>query len=159
MPTTLRRAYPLGWWPDGKDLLVYGLSEGGTIGFSRLDINTGNHQLILGSEVQTESDEAKLSPDGQQIVVPVHLNGKVELHAFKAEPNAKPMPLWAGAMFDTFFPEWSPDGRLIAFLAGAWTETHGVFGAEAQQLFVIPRSGGEPKNLRQKPDERYGQIA
>ncbi|MGH8188705.1 MAG: TolB family protein, partial [Steroidobacteraceae bacterium] len=55
-----------------------------------------------------------------------------------AQPTA---PMEMRAFFSgrwTYQPRWSPDGRMLAYLQDDW---------DRQQLFVVPASGGTPRQL------------
>lgn len=80
---------------------------------------------------------AKLSPDGRSAVyVLSHVNDKEEEHTaiwIVSVDSGKSRQLTAGTASD-FSPEWSPDGKKIAFLSSR---------AGIPQVYIIPVDGGE----------------
>jgi dipeptidyl aminopeptidase/acylaminoacyl peptidase len=95
------------------------------------------------------------SPDGTTIVssssngIPLLLLGrsgvKTTIYAIDPETGGKKL-LWTDSSGDKRLPAWSPHGKSVAYLAGAYSGW--------QSLFLIPSRGEQPVNLTAKLD-RY----
>lgn len=91
------------------------------------------------------------SPDGQRIAfIRRHGEGDVDkmpnqdVFVVDARAGAEPRRLTMTAALERGTPEWSPDGRMLAYLTGDEPR----FSAYVQdQLAVVPSDGGEPRVL------------
>ena len=88
-------------------------------------------------------EEFDLSPDGSQIVFRSARAGNYNLWLVPAtggEPKAiTNLPIG----FRARFPTWSPDGKWIAYEV----DNHQQYQSETYDVYVIPATGGEPRNL------------
>jgi serine/threonine protein kinase len=90
------------------------------------DVSTGFAQSAAtprSVERLTDSEhvesEAALSPDGKQVVFVAPGDGVTDLYAVRAGSRAQPRPLTRTADVEERTPAFSPDGQLLAFVAGA----------------------------------------
>jgi dipeptidyl aminopeptidase/acylaminoacyl peptidase len=99
------------------------------------------------------------SPDGTQIAfLSNHTedpdrNANADIWVMNAKPNAqmKQITTWAGRDFS---PEWSPDGKQIAYLRTTSSENYIMY--DQSILCVISKDGGEPKLLTKSLDRPVG---
>ena len=99
------------------------------------------------------------SPDGSQIAfLSNHTedpdrNANADIWVMDAKPNAqmKQITTWAGRDFS---PEWSLDGKQIAYLRTTSSENYIMY--DQSILCVISKDGGEPKLLTQSLDRPVG---
>ena len=99
------------------------------------------------------------SPDGSQIAfLSNHTedpdrNANADIWVMDAKLNAqmKQITTWAGRDFS---PEWSPDGKQIAYLRTTSSENYIMY--DQSILCVISKDGGEPKLLTQSLDRPVG---
>jgi dipeptidyl aminopeptidase/acylaminoacyl peptidase len=109
--------------------------------------------LTMG--IYNEKDAA-WSPDGSLIAfssnrtVDPDRNENTDIYTIEAKPGAamKKITTWAG---EDGHPQWSPDGKYIAYLQSSTNEAFNMYGVF--YLAVIPKEGGEPK-LINKPTDR-----
>ena len=93
-----------------------------------------------------QSDPA-WSPDGKYIAYTSNRtddpdrNTNSDIFIIEAKPKAKPRQLTTWADFDRN-PEWSPDGKSIAYLRSISPEWDAY---DEPHLAIIPANGGEPK--------------
>jgi RNA polymerase sigma factor (sigma-70 family) len=137
--TDIRNPYELGWFPDGKSVLIGGRTSRGQYGLFRLDVTTGKTDTLIARNRSVFG--GALSPDGQQVAFSM-LNDQNDpgLYVMKAEPDAKPVLLRAAPAESSFHPSWSPDGKSIVFVSNS-------YGSQRGRLLVIPAQGGELKEL------------
>lgn len=85
----------------------------------RWDRASGAMQMLTHGMRVSDPD---VSPDERQVAFVRNGRGRRELAIMPLRPEARPRVLWRGAeRFDqAFSPDWSPDGRRIAF--SAWRE-------------------------------------
>ncbi len=94
-----------------------------------------------------------LSPDGRRAAVAVtrlDLDAdeyRSQLWLLDTTGGAEPRPLTHGPRDSA--PRWSPDGRWLAFLRVASTDSPGP--ASKPQLYLLPTDGGEPRRLTEHP--------
>jgi dipeptidyl aminopeptidase/acylaminoacyl peptidase len=114
-------------------------------------------EVISGDKIATlqSVDEFALSPDGNQaaIVMPSPTaQGAPGIWIKSTSHDEAPQPL-KGALPGDYAPNWSPDGRNIAFLSGR--EAGGNTGP---QVFVIPNAGGGPRRITDRPGGIFGFV-
>ena len=98
---------------------------------------------------------ASWSPDGSLIVFTSNRtadpdkNENTDIYTIEAKPGAamKKLTSWAG---EDGHPQWSPDGKNIAYLQSSMNEAFN--GYSVPYLAVIPKDGGEPKLLSRSTD-------
>jgi dipeptidyl aminopeptidase/acylaminoacyl peptidase len=94
-----------------------------------------------------------VSPDGRRAAVAVtrlDLDAdeyRSQLWLLDTTGEAPPRPLTYGPRDSA--PRWSPDGRWLAFLRVAATDSPGP--ASKPQLYLLPTDGGEPRRLTEHP--------
>jgi dipeptidyl aminopeptidase/acylaminoacyl peptidase len=101
----------ISWSPDGTHLLFEGLSEekSGELFFINAD-GSGRRQL---TSAKGSDGDARLSPDGQQIVFTSYRNGGRDIYLMESDgSNLRRLTRHAA---DDINPSWSPDGRWIVF--------------------------------------------
>ncbi len=147
-PTAAR---PMGWAtysPDGLRMVVandgvlteYDARTGATIGV-----------VSLGNKFATHPD---WSPDGSTLVVALTAqmptNMDVKAASIAVIPRAgtsgwgAPQTLLTGSPSNNnYFPRWSPDGTVIAFVHATTTS----FGAASAELLLLPAAGGATRPL------------
>lgn len=76
-------------------------------------------------------------------------NANTDIYVMEAKPGAmaKKLTTWAGSDNE---PQWSPDGKSIAYLQSSSNEAFTMYGQPL--LAVISRDGGEPKLLSKSTD-------
>ena len=106
-----------------------------------------------------DENSPRWSPDGSQIAfVSNHTedpdrNANADIWVIDAKPNAqiKQITKWTGRDFS---PEWSPDGKQIAYLRTTSSENYIMY--DQSILCVISKDGGEPKLLTKSLDRPVG---
>ena len=106
-----------------------------------------------------DESSPRWSPDGTQIAfLSNHTedpdrNANADIWVMDAKPNAqmKQITTWAGRDFS---PEWSPDGKQIAYLRTTSSENYIMY--DQSILCVISKDGGEPKLLTKSLDRPVG---
>ena len=137
------------WFPDGKSILVgaWESSRHDSIGFYRVDLQTGDYRLVLSSPGPVIG-HAELSPDGKTLFFfslgEPKLRGGVisrDLESGKEQELAK-VPYLAGSGWARLAS--SPDGKQLAFRSPIderqWTA-----------LWLLPATGGELRELARFP--------
>ena len=102
-----------------------------------------------------DESSPRWSPDGSQIAfLSNHTedpdrNTNADIWIMDAKPNAqmKQITTWSGRDFS---PEWSPDGKQIAYLRTTSSENYIMY--DQSILCVISKDGGEPKLLTKSLD-------
>ena len=102
-----------------------------------------------------DESSPRWSPDGSQIAfLSNHTedpdrNANADIWIMDAKPNAqmKQITTWSGRDFS---PEWSPDGKQIAYLRTTSSENYIMY--DQSILCVISKDGGEPKLLTKSLD-------
>jgi hypothetical protein len=81
-----------------------------------------------------------VSADGQWLAYDSNLHGDADIYKLRLD-GGSPVPLVTGpAMVN--FPQWSPDGRELAY-----------YGGDSTGLWVVSAEGGVPLRLSRGPDE------
>jgi Tol biopolymer transport system component len=153
----------LQWFPDGRSILAYGVGpEDGTLGYFRIDTQSGAASLLFEIEFRGMTPYAALSPDGRQVyykrvkdeqaperIVVRDLVSGQERVIGRAPDNSEFVELAV-----------SPDGTLLATKLN-WR------GKAPFALVVVPTAGGELRevtnipaphwfqNIAWTPDSRY----
>jgi Tol biopolymer transport system component len=118
------------WSPDGNRLACYASSDGGKDKVYVLDAATGDAQVI-GSDT-TKNFHPTWSADGQSVV-------------YACSPNDAEKWICGGGRIQNdkllpcpFYPKYAPDGKRIAYIAGAWPSSN---------IYVIDYSDGTMRCL------------
>lgn len=106
-----------------------------------------------------DENSPRWSPDGSQIAfLSNHTedpdrNSNTDIWVIDTKPNAqmKQITTWTGGDFS---PEWSPDGKQIAYLRTTSSENYIMY--DQSILCVISKDGGEPKLLTKSLDRPVG---
>jgi Tol biopolymer transport system component len=122
-------------------VLTTGWTSRGQPGLFRLDVATGKTETLITHHLNLHG---ALSPDGQQVAFARVADNKYDLYVMKAEPDAKPVLLWAAPHEGSYSPSWSPDGKSIAFVG---VNNKDWSSGQPSRLLVIPAQGGELKEL------------
>ena len=147
------------WSPDGNRIAFE----------STRDQSADNQRDIYimnadGSNVQRITAEAgwqggpAWSPDGTKLVFHSRVNNRYEIVLLELASNRQ-FTLAADPNIDFFWPDWSPDGKTVAFMSEDSTATQTA-------IYTIPANGGAFKKLdnlgagrnrwpRWSPDGRY----
>ena len=148
------------WFPDGRSVLVgaWESSKHDSIGFYRVDLQTGDHRLVISSP-GPGIGHAELSPDGKTIFFfssgePKLRGGVVsrDIESGKERELAR-VPYLAGYGWARLAS--SPDGKYLAFRSPIderqWTA-----------LWLLPAAGGALRELarfRQSETEDFRELA
>jgi len=158
VPASLAR--PMGWAtysPDGSRLVV---ANNGVL--TEYDAHTG---AVIGtiSVGNTFATHPHRSPDGASLAIamtgamPTNRDVKAASIAVLARSGttwSAPQVLLTGSnSSNNYFPRWSPDGSVLAFVH-ATTASQGAASAE---LMIMPKAGGSPTPLA-KANYRVGHV-
>jgi Tol biopolymer transport system component len=101
--------------------------------------SSGGHARLLGKPKNADDEQPSLSPDGKQIVVARVLVGAAHSSrpSLLVEATNGGIPRRLGVQGN--WPQWSPNGRDIAFL--------GLDHFRYERLEVVPAAGGTPRVL------------
>jgi Tol biopolymer transport system component len=116
------------WSPDGNHLVCYATSEGRMDQVLVVDAATGEAQVV-GNDT-TRNFYPTWTADGQSVVYacsPSENEKWVYSASLDGAKNEKLLPLPA------FYPKYAPDGKRIAYIAGAWPSSN---------IYVIDYSDG-----------------
>ncbi len=128
------------WSPDGRFIAFVRLSKGGD-GYYLVPALGGPERKLADSHKDSEwGNYLDWSPDGKFLAVADRMSAQDQLRLLlisvesgeKKVVASPPDPFVASARF-------SPDGKFLAYVAGA--------GFLAQDIFLVPVSGGEAKRL------------
>jgi len=128
------------WSPDGRQVAFSRQVEGGLAVYLIAALGGSEHRLYLGPP----NYEAYLdwSPDGKFLAMtqtsPGKNIGRIALLSV-ADSTARPLTAPPGQYID-YGPVFSPDGSAVAFIRSTVARTDA-------DLFVVPITGGEPKQL------------
>jgi Tol biopolymer transport system component len=125
------------WAPDSASILYYAPAPGRDSPGAIWEVPAlGGSARRITSSV----GGADISHDGTRIVFPRLIDNRMELavSARDASNLQTIAPLELGYYYQT--PRWSPSDRLIAYQRGI---------ANAHEIFVVPSSGGQPRQVTQ----------
>ena len=137
---------PAYWAPDGRRLMFSGWEKGGTPRIDKVWILTIDpvagrtlraDRLPLPAAVRSAS-WAMWSPDGKHVAIEDNHGGNKRSLWVLGADGSDPRKLldYRGTTYDAL--DWSPDGKTIVY--------SGLAG-DLLQLFTIPSTGGEPRQL------------
>jgi Tol biopolymer transport system component len=143
----------LQWFPDGRTILAHGVGpEDGTLGYFRIDTQSGAVSLLFEIEFRGMTPYAALSPDGKQVyykrvkdeqaperIVARDLASRRERMISRAPDNSEFVELAV-----------SPDGTLLATKLN-WR------GKAPFALVVVPTVGGELREVTNIPAPHWFQ--
>ncbi len=146
------------WSPDGTSVVFSRTAARGRTGWGSLeevDVATGEVSVILAPKVRTFTSGARWSPDGTKIVFEdVHktrtgLEAEIDGVSLRivARDAHRAGPALTGPELFAATADWSPDGTTIVYSALARP------GAHASDLFTIPATGGEPRQVTSLVDD------
>jgi len=127
------------WSPDGKEIAFHSFHNGNRDVFI-MPATGGQPEPVVAGPAQERG--ARWSPDGQHLVFTSNQTGRYELYTVSREGGRWGTPTQltsdvrsgGGLRFD-----WSPDGRLIAYI-------------RPRTIEVIPPAGGGPRTVVAAPD-------
>jgi Tol biopolymer transport system component len=135
----LRPPHRRGWWVRGLAIAAAVVLVGAVlwlVGEGRQPATTGHAPapLQLTTWRGLEVDPA-MSPDGGAVAFSANRDGRFEIYIKPLAPGSRETALTADRQ-NNFQPDWSPDGRWIAYAS------HGRGG-----IWVHPSTGGQPRRL------------
>lgn len=118
-------------------------------------LNVATQKLDTLTRGKYDEGSPEFSPDGSQVVFVSNRsedpdrNENSDIYIMDAKPGAvmKKLTTWAGSDEQ---PQWSPDGKYIAYLQSSSNENFTMYGHN--YLAVISKDGGEPKLLSKNID-------
>lgn len=118
-------------------------------------LNVATQKLDTLTTGKYDEGSPEFSPDGSQVVFVSNRtedpdrNENTDIYVMDAKPGAvmKKLTTWAGSDEQ---PQWSPDGKYIAYLQSSSNENFTMYGHN--YLAVISKDGGEPKLLSKNID-------
>lgn len=117
----------LSWTPDGKSLLFTGLSDSGDTELFFVGLDGSTPRRLTFSD--GFDGDARISPDGKQIVFVSNRNGNDEIYLMNID-GSNVRRLTNNPASDVH-PSWSPDGRWIVFSStrgnGAAISNHDIY--------------------------------
>jgi len=131
---------PTSWSPDGRYLIFESIQDAGPEQFL-LDLNI--QELISFNQMYGANFEG-WSANGSQLILSAPTGAGVEI-AISDLSGAIRQPLTNGSYL-AGLPDWSPDGRQVAFAAVPP-------GSEVIDIYVVAAAGGEPANLTQSDSQ------
>ena len=133
------------WSPDGRSMAYTSVptpkaDDGSLSDIWIVEIESGKQRKLV--ENNGPDNSPRWSPDGRQIAYltrPAKLGviGQASLSVIPSE-GGTPRAIASSFMYQSGAPRWSQDGRTIFFTSSVRTTS---------QLFSVPVSGGEPKQL------------
>lgn len=142
---------PLGWSPDGRQLLVSmgSVADGDTAYHERLavyDLATGDVRELAKRANRTAP--ASWSPDGTRIAFLTTKASPADLVVVNAD-GRNPVTLLSQENLHGQPLSWSPDGHYLSFVSTRSGDA---------QIFVIPREGGDPLRITHEAGNRRDAI-
>ncbi len=110
-----QRAYNPAFTPDGENVLFAKAGQGDqTPSLARLDLATGQTELVQKFDENTVIDTFALSPDGKELVLSIWKRpGYLDLYTLPAKGGE--LKAITQDVNEDFRPSWSPDGKYILF--------------------------------------------
>lgn len=128
------------WSPDGRWVLFESDRSGSWDTYRMRPDGSEVTLLGLGG-----SSAPRYSPDGTRIAFHEVRNG-LDYDVFIANADGTEARLLAGGGGDQRLPEWSPDGRTLAYVSNAGGH---------HDLFILGVDGGEPVRLTRQPEDEF----
>jgi len=122
-----------------RDILYQSQHPGGTEDIRLLDPESGASTVIVSGDSISARGLAAWSPDSRRIAFLREYGAHDELYV-NDSVGGVPRRLGTGLPSVTLFPDWSPDGRLLAVSAGETAEHPGIY--------VVDVSSGQATQLR-----------
>jgi Tol biopolymer transport system component/polyisoprenoid-binding protein YceI len=135
------------WSPDGRKL-AFARSEGESSGIWVMNANGGNARALTEDDLVEEptftpDEYPTWSPDGERIAYTSFLpDGNDDIFVMNAN-GSSPTRLTSGSEYDTD-PDWSPNGKLIAFSRDGDIYTMRPDGSDVRQLSRGSARDGAP---------------
>jgi len=130
-------------WVGKSNTLAYHTGIGGQTLWA-LTVNDGKERRLTPDSIRV--GQIFPSPDGKEVVYEVLRGGGVSDLQVMPIAGGPPRTLVAGTSINTT-PNWSPDGKSIAFLSNR---------AGNQDVWIVAASGGEPRQLTNWPSNEGG---
>ncbi len=137
----------------GADLGAKVSRDGKTIAFSAVEESLNLEEIPFDAEAGRVTGPSReltagsnrvgffdVSPDGKAVVFEAERGDRS--HLWRIDPPAPPVELTRDPGYSDTFPEWSPDGRDIAFSRGTGGTAEG-----AQSLWIMRADGTNPRRL------------
>lgn len=126
------------WSPDGRTLAYVQDHQGDELFDIWLyDARTGAHRNLTPDSPDAIYPMVSWSPDGARLAFTSNRSGKFAVYTLPVEGGAA--TLVCDHPYSDFSPEWSPDGKWIAFPA--------LVTGQDTHLFLAPADGGEVRRV------------
>jgi Tol biopolymer transport system component len=137
------------WSPDGKQIAFTGNIGGAKTGTFIINID-GTHQFELLNSSELYTNVLSWSPDSSQIVYTEKTaKGEYEIYLMRGDGSER------AKLADGSQPDWSPDGKQIAFAASQWALSESNVPQLHSAITVIAPDGSGLRELFVSKSDQY----